>query len=100
MRKIILGALALTLAGIAAAPDADAKRKRGGRGDNAVSQAQASVQLEWARARAVGGYGDPFTALVDAVTGRERPARPGQVQRVITPQEALDIRQGSILELF
>ncbi|MEM6358419.1 MAG: hypothetical protein AAF844_22400 [Pseudomonadota bacterium] len=100
MRNIILGALALTIAGIAVAPEADAKRKRGGRGDNAVSQSQASVQVEWARARAVGGYGNPFSAIVDAFTGRERPERPGQVQRVITPQEALDIRKGSVLELF
>ncbi|MEO1532395.1 MAG: hypothetical protein AAFU72_09510 [Pseudomonadota bacterium] len=100
MRKIVLAAMALTLAGIAAAPEADAKRKRGGRGDNAVSQSQAAVKVEWARARAVGGYGNPFSAIVDVLTGRERPERPGQVQPVITPQEALDIREGSVLQLF
>ncbi|MEM6678177.1 MAG: hypothetical protein AAF675_09920 [Pseudomonadota bacterium] len=100
MRQILFGALAVAVV-LAAIPDAEAKNKRTGRGgDNAVSQASAGVRFEWQRARAVGGYGNPFTALVDALTGRERPERPGQVQPVVTPQEALDLRNGSIIELF
>ncbi|MEM6943739.1 MAG: hypothetical protein AAF416_18220 [Pseudomonadota bacterium] len=100
MKKIMLTAMAVTVASMAFAPAAEAMKKRGGRGDNAAQQANASVKVEWARARAVGGYGNPITALIDAIRGTERPERPGQVQRVITPQEALDIRNGSILELF
>ncbi|MGF1446118.1 MAG: hypothetical protein ACFBRM_07930 [Pikeienuella sp.] len=71
---LLAGALSVT-----AATQAEAMR----RGSNAVPEARAALKAEWARARAVGGYVTPLSALADLFAGR--PLGPRQVQRVINP---------------
>ncbi len=82
--KAILAALAVATVTLAIVPEAEARG-----GDNAVSQSRARLKAEWARARAVGGYGNPLTVLFALVSEREVPA--GQIQRPLQSEEALDV---------
>lgn len=69
--KTILATLIMAVA-VTSIPidDAEAKR-RGGRGDNAVTQQRLKLKAEWARSRALGGYNNPISAFVGLLTGED-----------------------------
>ncbi len=86
MTRLISAALVAVLA-VSATTEAQAMRSRGS--DNAVSQQRAKLKKEWQRARAVGGYQNPLSALIDLIAGRE--LRPGTVQPSFQSSNAVHV---------
>ncbi|MEO0822325.1 MAG: hypothetical protein AAF074_18095 [Pseudomonadota bacterium] len=83
--KMLVAATLLASATIAvAAPTAEAMRRGG---DNAVQQSRAKLKKEWARARAVGGYANPFQFLFGFLDDDRRAA---QIQPSFTSSTAQD----------
>jgi len=72
--------LALATAILLALPEGPATG--GERGENIAAEQRLRLQAEWARARAVGGYPDPFTALGAALRGEPIP---GALQPALEP---------------
>ncbi|MEM1383614.1 MAG: hypothetical protein AAGG06_08200 [Pseudomonadota bacterium] len=73
MRNTIAIALIATTTLIAAVPDAEAMRRGGRGGDNAISESRAKLKAEWTRARARHGGEDvnPFAAALGLFGGEE-----------------------------
>lgn len=76
MLKRTVSSLAVLATVGAVASDARAMR----RGDNAVVEQRLRLKAEWARARKVGGYSNPVTALINLFSGTDIG---NAVQRVI-----------------
>ena len=87
MRTIVLGLSGAALLIGTAATDADAKhRKKRYRADtNRALERQAETQYELDRARAVGGYDDPITAIQKWLNG-EPAGKNFQQDYLITPK--------------
>lgn len=70
IKKLVLGLAAVALLFGAAVTDADAKRKKKRVDTNKAWERQVETQAELERARAVGGYDDPITAIVNLFNGK------------------------------
>ena len=67
LKKTILATLLAGVAIVTVAPPADAMR----RGSNAVPEQRLKLKAEFAQAKRAGGYGNPFTALVQLFRGED-----------------------------
>lgn len=86
IRKIVLGLAGAAILIGAAVTDADAKRKKKRRVDtDRAEERQAEMQYELDRARAVGGYDDPVTAIQKWLNG-EPAGKNFQQDYLITPK--------------
>jgi len=70
IKKFVLGLAAAALLVGTAVTDADAKRKKRRVDTNKGWERQIETQAELERARAVGGYDDPVTAIVNLFNGK------------------------------
>lgn len=86
IRTIVLGLAGAAILIGAAVTDADAKRKKKRRVDtDRAEERQAEMQYELDRARAVGGYDDPITAIQKWLNG-EPTGKNFQQDYLITPK--------------
>ena len=67
MNRLILTAAAAVLMAGTLATDADAMR----RDSNAAYEQRIKLKAEWQQAQRAGGYSNPFTALVNLLTGQD-----------------------------
>ncbi|MEO1491916.1 MAG: hypothetical protein AAFV19_07160 [Pseudomonadota bacterium] len=68
MHRLLIVTLAAAIA-VTAASEADAGKRKGRGGETTAEDQFKTVQAEWKRARSLGGYPDPYSAVVGLLNG-------------------------------